>query len=241
MAWLIALAVVILIAIIWYVRREQLTIGAPVVVAAEQMYWDGSAMKPCSQCFDSKECPSCPQFALYTQPQRPIESFEVPTPRYPIMPSPQDAWAAALNSKDSVIDYDVYDADSARLAAPMLYDLDADYVTSREKMGACNTLSRSNRARAPSIGNVDVSVLGVRNDDIFDGDRAVVRSKRLCRNSSVPFTGRTACNAVNNPVTNLLYGNGNITHLPINAKPAVDCEFMSYNGYIYKQRCDSQW
>lgn len=229
MMWLeTGVVIVLTIIIILYMSksREGLEL-APVPVMQDPQYWDGRQMAACSQCKDSRECPNCPQFALYTRPQTPIEGFEVPTPRFPIMPSPQDAWAAALNAKDNVINYDTYDEDSASLARPLVYDLDLDYMTSRERTGACSALSRSVRARAPFGQNVDVSVLGTQNDDIFDGDRAVVRGRQMCRNST------------NNPVSNLLYATG--MNLPINARPAIDCQFMSHNGYSYKQRCDSSW
>lgn len=158
-----------------------------------------------------------------------IEGFEVPTPRFPIMSSPMDAWAAALDAKNSTIDYDTFDLDSASLASPLVYDLEPDYMTSREKLGACNALSSSVRARAPfplAMGSVDASVLGTHNDDIFDGDRAVLPGKQMCKNSS-------------SPVNRLLYKK--TLGLDINSQPTVDCEIMSKNGYAYKQRCDSGW
>lgn len=223
----IAVVIAVFYLIYLYARRnEGLDSNYPVTVAQEPQYWDGTSMLPCSKCTNSKDCPTCPQFALFTRPQMSIEGFEVPTPRYPIMPSPNDAWAAALQAKDSVINYDTFDEDSASLAQPLTYDLDPDYLSSREKMGACNTLSRSSRARAPFPGNVDASVLGTRNDDIFDGDRAVLPGRQMCRTSS-------------SPVNRLLYGK--TMGLTINARPTVDCEIMSYNGYSYKQRCDSSW
>lgn len=229
--WLwIIVAVILIVLVSRYVwRGEGLDVpSGPVVVAQEMMWWDGINMHPCSKCTDSKQCPNCPQFVLFTRPQQSIEGFETPTPRWPIMPSPQDAWAAALNAKDNVIDYNPADLDSTALANALVYDLAPDYMSSREKMGACNTLSRSSYARAPFPGNVDASVLGTRNDDIFDGDRAVLPGRQMCRNSS-------------SPVNRLLYAKTMGMADAINSQPSVDCTFMSHNGYSYKQRCDSSW
>lgn len=270
MHWLIIVCIVLIALFALYVvfgARESLDVPVgPILTAQEMLWWDGIKMLPCSQCFDSKQCPNCPQFVLFTRPQQSIEGlrvnravgstdpiaptrgaeqrqarapttggdrtriegFETPTPRWPIMPSPQDATAAALDARWTAIDYDTFDKDSTALANPMLYDMPVDYMTSREKMGACNTLSRSSYARAPFPGNVDASVLGTRNDDIFDGDRAVLPGRQMCRNSS-------------SPVNRLLYVKTMGMANDINAQPSVDCTFMSHNGYSYKQRCDSSW
>lgn len=228
----IALAVLVVIILLWLwynvegmTNRSEarLILNLPPEGRIQGQYHDGVMMQPCESCGDMRKCPQCPQFALFTGDQRSIESFEVPTMK-PRIPSPQDHIAAALSTDHNIVqDYDV---ESAKFAEPLTYDLGPEYVTSREKLGACSNLSRSTCGRAPIYSSVDVSVLGTRNDDIFDGDRAVAMGKGGCKRHITP-------------ASRMLYRD--VLGLNGPAKPAVDCEIISKNGYSYKQRCDSVW
>lgn len=231
----IAVAVVVLIIIVVLMRPRAegvtgtpdaaLILNLPPEGRVQGQYWDGTLMQPCENCHDMRECPKCPQFALYTADQSSIESFEVPTMK-PRIPSPMDHIAEVLDVDRNVITTDDYDVESAKYAQPLIYDICPQYLSSREVMGAGMGLSRSTCGRAPTYQGIDVSVLGTRNDDIFDGERAVAMGTSGCRRHITP-------------VSRMLYKD--VLGLRGTSKPAIDCEILSHNGYSYKQRCDSGW
>ena len=190
----IALLVVIVIVLVFTVRRARrenaastpdagIILNLPPTGRVEGRYWDGELMQPCSKCSDMRECPNCPQYALYTGTQQSIESFEVPTMK-PRIPSPMDHIAEVLDPERNVISTDEYDTESADLAQPLIYDVNPQYMSSREKMGACNSLSKSSCARGPT--QLDVALLGTHNDDIFDGERAVALGGSTCKRHITP-------------------------------------------------------
>jgi hypothetical protein len=135
-----------------------------------------------------------------------------------------DHIAEVLDPERNVITMDEYDTESANLSRPLVYDLNPQYMSSRERLGACNNLSKSRCGRTVSL--LDVAVLGTRNDDIFDGERAVSMGKGGCKRHITP-------------ASRMLYKD--VLGLEGTSKPAIDCEILSHNGYSYKQRCDSGW
>lgn len=236
----LAIVIVCVLVILWWkrTRKHEAITAAP--GANTGMYLDGTTIRPCAQCTDMRKCPSCPQYLLYTTPQLPIESFEVPTPT-PRIDTPSDPIARALRAYDpAALEYDPVNNDAlfdehgaaagtmpcgrpqARCYAP-----NPDILTPREgPIGVCSGMSRSRRASGPIA--LDTSLLGVRNDDIFDGERAVSNHLRTCSN---PTTS----------AQQLLYHSVMGLGRESMSKPHIDCEVMSYNGYSYKQRCDSSW
>jgi hypothetical protein len=88
-----------------------------------------------------------------------------------------------------------------------LHDVDAAYLTSREKMGAFTPKTR-NRGR-----------VNQGHDTIFDGDARVHQ-----------IHNRTDINTLN-----LLYGD--VMGLGNPPPYSDDCEYVGLNGYIYKEPC----
>jgi hypothetical protein len=99
------------------------------------------------------------------------------------------------------------------------YDLDPEFVSSREKMGAgCGV--KTNRSKISIQGlTYDTAALGTRNDDIFDGDRKVV--------SDMPTVGKTSLK--------LLYTG--VMGLENPPPDTASCEFFGAQGYLYKTTC----
>jgi hypothetical protein len=187
-------------------------------------YWDGEFVHPCSECTDRNKCPGCPQFALYTRPQQSIEAFEVPTLRVKY-PSPQDMASEILNSTPLDMGYSMEESEMVSQqthgydpseGAAMRHDLDPDFIRSR----SCVSQSSCNRTTGASR-TLDVALLGTRNDDIFDGERAAAHG----------CPGRYSVNK-------LLYKD----FMGLSGgRPSIDCEYLNANGYSYKQRCDYGW
>lgn len=112
------------------------------------------------------------------------------------------------------------------------YDLDPNFVSSRERMGAgCSVLSGT-RARPHKVSirgmTYDATDLGTRNDDIFDGERSTghMGIDRSGRQNACP-TGKSSLK--------LLYTNV----MGLTNPPPYDasCEFLGAQGYLYKETC----
>jgi hypothetical protein len=104
------------------------------------------------------------------------------------------------------------------------HDLDPDFISSRERMGACKGSLDGGRSRCSTFTSIDTESLGVRNDDILDGERCAAMGLRPC----VENTPRSALKLMYNDVMGL----------PNQRPSEEDCEFKSTNGYTYKDRCD---
>jgi hypothetical protein len=103
-------------------------------------------------------------------------------------------------------------------------DLDPEYVSSRERMGACGVLSRSRRNFG---GEPDTTLLGTRNDDLFDGERAVSASK-----PGSQIRTRTAIAAIYGPAQAM-----GMHTVPGDAPSRESCTWLGGQGYMYDQSC----
>jgi hypothetical protein len=103
------------------------------------------------------------------------------------------------------------------------HDLDPDFVSSRERMGACSGTMPCGKNRSNMFSSIDTTSLGTRNDDIYDGDRCAAMGLYPCTEN----TPRTALS--------LMYKD--VMGLPNPEPSAEDCEYRAVNGYIYKDQC----
>jgi hypothetical protein len=103
-------------------------------------------------------------------------------------------------------------------------DLDPEYVSSRERMGACGVLSKSRRNFG---GEPDTTLLGTRNDDLFDGERAVNASK-----PGSQIRTRTAIAAIYGPAQAM-----GMHTVPGDAPSRESCTWLGGQGYMYDQSC----
>ena len=104
-------------------------------------------------------------------------------------------------------------------------DLDPEYISSRERMGACGVLSRSRRNFG---GEPDTTLLGTRNDDLFDGERAVHASKP----GSQVRTPQAAIAAIYGPAQAM-----GMHTVPGDAPSREACTWLGGQGYMYDQSC----
>lgn len=107
---------------------------------------------------------------------------------------------------------------------PAHRDLDPEYVSSRERMGACGTLSRSRRNFG---GEPDTTLLGTRNDDLWDGQRATQASRPGCQ-----IRTRTALAAIYGPAQAM-----GMHTVPGDAPSRESCTWLGEQGYTYEQSC----
>lgn len=106
------------------------------------------------------------------------------------------------------------------LSNTLYSDLDPEFVNQRKHSsyvkGVCAVNHRSRFA--------DVTNLGARNDDIFDGNRCIGLGQRSCTPSDLS-------------TLRLLYKD--TMGLNTDCGPAQqDCEFIGENGYLYKEDCN---
>jgi hypothetical protein len=116
---------------------------------------------------------------------------------------------------------ELYEPDYGLSLGPQ-HDLDPNFTSSRERMGACSSGFNSKKVGVNVMGS-DVAGLGTRNDDIFDGERAVAISTQPCTQ-----------NASTSSLKLLYHDTMGLTNPP----PYVHtCEFLGPQGYAWKGTC----
>jgi hypothetical protein len=103
-------------------------------------------------------------------------------------------------------------------------DLDPEYESSRDRMGACGKLSRSRRNFG---GEPDLTLLGTRNDDIHDGERAIQAARPGCQQRT-----RTAIAAIYGPAQSM-----GMHTIPGDRPTKESCTWLGEQGYMYEQSC----
>ncbi len=105
-------------------------------------------------------------------------------------------------------------------------DLDVDFLINRRHAGGGGQHTDFGKKEKYTVNNnsrfADVTNLGVRNDDLFDGERSIGLGQRTCTRSD-------------KTTLNLLYGEVMGISNPMPSQQ--DCEFIGENGYLYKEDC----
>lgn len=105
------------------------------------------------------------------------------------------------------------------------HDIDPEFVSSRERMGACSgKLSRSSFGRAAVYTQFSECAedLDKKSDDVFDGNRTITLGRRACKPSDA--------SAVRLLYTDVM----GLTNPPPSAD---DCEYINASGISYKEPC----
>ena len=198
-------------------------------------YWDGVKKASCDDCLTPALCPSCPQYASAGTPTPKKEGLCGGLTTGAIDGSASYGFGVlggylqrVEDQRMMTDDVNVYNPDvacddySPKLKYGMkhgpFHDFDPEFLNSRERMGACSGGPRASHKYVEDIAN-----LGTHNDDVFDGDRAVISSQ----GNKCP-RGPSA--------VKLLYQD--VMGLPNPPPTTEDCEYLTYNDYVYKQPCN---
>lgn len=193
---------------------------------------DGVHVFSCDECPNKQSCPHCPQYKL-----SPIQSMvggESPDHGSGNVTEPNADMNADMNA-DITANSTHANGDFSRVELDMLdkfdppnmlgpaYDLDPDFVSSRSRMGAsCSSLPRKTMRGM----TYDVTDLGTKNDDLFDGERSTGQVS-IARGASGCPTGKSSLK--------LLYTN--VMGLANPPPYEASCEFLGAQGYLYKETC----
>lgn len=234
---LLIVLIIICVAVVavTYTYRESFDTRRPIgehLPPGVAKYWDGEKTMPCTACPERRVCPTCPQYMA-----RSIEQFSGAVMNFdegnvgdshvgllgskPVMTSSGQILSDGMTFNDGTgviltSGGDVVSTSTVELVNDTFpYDMQMVAESSTIAPGGC--VSNRNWSRFS-----DVSNLGTRNDDIFDGDRSIgVGSK---------------CQRSDYSTLNLLYKD--VMELDTSCEPsAVDCEFIGDNGYLYKEDC----
>jgi len=200
-------------------------------------YWNGVQRLSCDECPNAYACKECPQMKVlpgyYTDQNRirgiyneidvgVDEKAPLVNSEYFIGDDPQPA-----NGKDTPNTYDVTRDDQREHTIMPSHDLDSEYKTSRDHMGAV-------RNKGPHLhgGNL-TSMVGETTDEL-GADEKFKQLRMLGCKKSKPCNYSGTCSG--SPAMKLLYTD--IMGLQNPLPDRGDCEYLRYNGYLYKEPCE---
>lgn len=198
-------------------------------------YWNGVQRLSCDECPNSYICKECPQWkvgpGLYTDHNRVRgiyneidvgvdEKAPGVNTEYFIGDDEQPA-----NGKDTPNEYDgKFDPPRVHNTLLPSHDMDAGYVKSRDHMGAVKT------KHSLHGGNLTAMTGEATTDSLAASEKF----------GQLRMLGKKPCNygdSINNtPAMKLLY----VDIMGLNNPPPDkgDCEYLRYNGYLYKEPCE---
>lgn len=173
-------------------------------------YWNGVRRLSCDECPNSYVCPECPKHAGSLESAAYNNEYFI-----------SDDMQAA-NGRDTPNTYDGTIALPSHTTDLPAHDMDAEFIGSREQMGA----STSGKRNASILTSMTGESLG---EDAVD---AKFDSKGVAGIS----LGRGACHPCDSSAVKLLYTD--IMGLTNPVPDTNQCEYLGYNGYLYKEPCD---
>lgn len=205
-------------------------------------YWNGVQRLSCDECPNSYICQECPQMRVlpgYYTDQNRIRGIynEINVGVDEKAPGENTEYFSkiggligddhqAANGKDTPNVYDLTHKPDQVVNNVVLpsHDLDSDYMSNRDHMGAVSTPAKSH-------GSNLTAMVGEPTTDTLAADEKFKQLRMLggCK----PCNGFKKCGS---PAMKLLYTD--IMGLQNPLPDRGDCEYLRYNGYLYKEPCE---
>lgn len=198
---------------------KRATINSAAHMDYSHSYWNGVRRLSCDECPNSFVCPECPRHCKAGP-----GFFDDPNKIHGINDKITIGSDTGYSNEyflpgDTPSDGSELPPHTAKLP---LHDMDSEFIGSREQMGAHTSIKCAHPATLTSMKGEDIG--GDFNDSKFDQDNAITMQIRK------------KCKPNDSSAVKLLY-----TNVMGLADPLPDknqCEYLRYNGYVYKEPCE---